>query len=327
MRHVAPARRFETILLDGYNPATWLREHVAVSKGYKVTQSAYEHPLWSHLKERSPPFPERDAWSAKQLMLRGIVRIEPGDEEHGIELGLIADERDSALDRAPELDLRSSRFMSLDGILLLLLLYRDAQDMGHRNQAATLRSALYSLGFAWAQHHEYSGETLDTWRFLLESRMVEWMPRFHPSQAAIRRAEEELQCELSHLAGTTKTKPRTPPRQLKGGRGERRWRRRVIMRACCLHYDGVLSSPNFEYRDVTPLYEWLTVHRTQIARHRSHAIDVLMLDAQEVATPSPDPLVMPAALYSMRRRPAMSESEWIVFGNQSIFDVIPVESE
>lgn len=326
MRDVPPARRFETILLDGYTPAPWLREHVARAWGYKATQNAYAHPLWEHLKERSPNFPERDTWLAKQLKSHGILWTEPGDEENAIELGLIPDEREWPSDRTPALDLQPSRFMSLDGLLLLLLLYREAQDAGHRLQAEKFRSALYSLGFEWARHYRYEGETLDTWRFLLESRMVEWMPRFHPGRAAIERAEEELLCEHDRLARLSKTKPRTPPGLLKKGRGERRWRRKLLMHACCLHYDGVLSNPNFEYRDATSMYEWLTAHRTKIAQHRSHAIDVLM-EFECAPEPKLDPLVMPAALYAQRRRPPMSESEWVVFGDTSIFDVIPVVSD
>lgn len=324
MRGQSQGRRFETVLLDGYTPPHWLREHVAGQRGFKTTQRAYAHPLWDHLADREPCFPERPAWLAQQLKLHRILRIEPWDEEHAIELGLIPDERDG--DSRSTLDLHFSRFMSLDGLLLLLLLYREAQDVGHRRQAAMFRSALYALGFEWPKHYRYNSEAFDTWRFLLETRMVDWAPRFHPGQAAIMRAEEELLEEHDRLAKLAKTKPHTPPGQLKKGRSERRWRRKVLMRACCVHYDCVLSDPNFDYRDADPLYEWLVAHRACIAQHRARAIEVLM-ESEDTAPSRLDPLVMPAALYAQRCRPPISESEWIVFGNESIFDVIPVVSE
>ncbi|AOA72445.1 hypothetical protein [Stenotrophomonas rhizophila] len=325
MRGQSQGRRFETVLLDGYTPPRWLREHVAGQRGFKATQRAYMHPVWDHLAYRAPCFPERDSWLTQQLKLHRILRIEPGDELHAIELGLIPDERE--WDSKSTLDLHFSRFMSLDGLLLLLLLYREAQDVGHRSQAAMFRSLLYALGSEWPRHYRYHNEASDTWRFLLETRIVDWAPRFQPSQAAITRAEEELLQEHDRLAKLAKTKPHTPPGQLKKGRSERRWRRKVLIRACCVHYDGFSSYRNVDYRDADPLYEWLAAHREHIAQHRSRAIEVLIMDPEDAATSRLDPLVMPAALYAQRCRPPISESEWIVFGNKSIFDVIPVVSE
>lgn len=66
--------------------------------------------------------------------------------------------------------------------------------------------------------------------------------------------------------------------------------------------------------------------QAHIAQHRSRAIDVLM-GCEDKATPRLEPLVMPAALYAQRRPPPISESKWIVFGDKSIFDVIPVVSK
>lgn len=326
MRGQPIGRQFETILLDGYTPPEWLRKHVARSARYKTAHGTYAHPLWDHLITRSPSFPERDAWVDRQLKHHGVVKLESGDEQLAIDLGLIVDERDRYQDSASPLDLQASRFMSLDGLLLLLLLYREAQDVGHRCRAARLKAVLYTLGTVWASHYRYQSEAADTWRFLLETRIVEWAPRFHPAQADIARAEAELLQELGHLSQSAKTKPYKPPGELKKGRGERRWRRRVMMRACCVHYDDALRNPNFDYRNTTPLYEWITAHRSKIARHRAHAIDVLM-EWEGGTTGQLEPLLMPADLYAQRRRPAISEADRVVFGEQSIFDIIPVQSE
>lgn len=140
MRGQSPGRRFETVLLDGYTPPRELREHVARQHGYAATLSAYKHSIWDHLAVRTPHFPERTAWLTRQLTRFQILRVEPTDDTHGIELGLVPDERDQDLS-PPPLELQVKRFLSLDGLLLLLLLYREAQDVGHRRQAAQLREA------------------------------------------------------------------------------------------------------------------------------------------------------------------------------------------
>ena len=322
MRGQSPGRRFETVLLDGYTPPRELREHVARQHGYAATLSAYKHSIWDHLAVRTPHFPERTAWLTRQLTRFQILRVEPTDDTHGIELGLVPDERDQDLS-PPPLELQVKRFLSLDGLLLLLLLYREAQDVGHRRQAAQLREALHRLGHEWAIHYRYQGEVKDTWRFLLETRIVDWAPGFKPAADAMQRAEQQLLREYDFLARYAPTKPRTPPAQLKG-RGERRWRRRVLMRACSLHYEGVLGLAQFEYRDATETYAWLTAHREQIHRHRTRAMELLIgLDELEVGA-ALDPLVMPTSLYDERRRPPVVDAEEHVFGGQNLFDLIPV---
>jgi hypothetical protein len=325
------SRRFESILQDGYDPAgikvpsgKSLLAHVAGKTGYTATRASYSHPLWDHLAERVPAWSRRETWLATQLSRYGILRIEPVDEWNAIELGLTPDvDPYWGPTQPPPLNLQAGRFVSLDGLLLLLLLYREAQDAAHTDRSERMGAALYQAASEWARLHQYRGEVLDTWELLVESRMVAWAPRFQPSTEALRRAYENLLSEQA-LTGASKGSRRSLlPEQLKPGtRSERRWRRRAWIRACCRRYER-LGNANFEYRDTSPMFEWVVANRASIGAHRSRAIDVLM-DDDEGPVAELAPLTMPEELYKQRRRPPMTEDEWVAFGDRSIYDVIPV---
>lgn len=325
------ARRFESILQDGYDPAgikvpsgQSLLAHVAGKTRYAATRASYSHPLWDHLAERVPVWSRRETWLATQLSRYGILRIEPVDEWNAIELGLAPDvDRYWGPTQPLPLNLQADRFSSLDGLLLLLLLYREAQDAAHTDWAERLRAALYRTATEWADLHRYRGEILDTWKFLIASRMVTWAPRLQPSAEALRRAYEDLLSEHALMGASNVHKRLLLPEQLKPGtRSERRWRRRAWVRACCRRYDR-LAVEEFGYCDTSPVLEWLIANRAAIGAHRSHAIDVLMdYDSGPIAPLAP--LAMPEELYKQRRRPPMLEDECIVFGDRSIYDVVPI---
>ncbi|WP_162111108.1 hypothetical protein [Pseudoxanthomonas mexicana] len=326
MRGARPGKCFEPVLLDGYRPAKWLRTHVASKQRYKAAQTAYAHPLWDHLKERSPCFPDGAAWLEAQLTRHGMLQVEPDDDAHAIELGLVAGEQALTADTTSRLDLQVQRFLSLDGLLLLLLLFREAQDLGHRQQAARFRAVLHAVGMEWARLHRYQWEVRDTWRYLLETRFVDWAPRFQPSEAVMTRAEQELVRHHDFIANFSSAKPRTPPGQGKG-RIERRWRRQVLMRACRLHFEGVCDLPGFEYRDASSTFEWLTAQRDNIRQHSARATKLLLGFPDMDQTPALEPLVMPAALFAQRQRPSCSGTDRRLFRDHLPFDVIPVRSE
>lgn len=324
------ARRFESILQDGYDPATVraksgtsLLKHVAGKKDYRATAKTYHHALWDHLALRTPPWPQREAWLIDQLGLYRVLRVEPIDEFHAVELGLIPDRFPVAVE-SPPLDLDSDRFASLDGLLLLLLLYREAQDAAHLDRARRLKVALHQAALGFAGIYQYRGEVLDTWRLLIESRMVAWDPHPNPRALELGKAQAELRGEHADVARSPRRRgPIAPDRLKPNTRSERRWRRRVWVRACCLYFDRVWQQPNFDYRDACPLFGWVVAHRTLINAQRARAIDVLM-ECDDGPTLILDPLIMPAFLYERRQRPLMSEAEWTVFGTRSIYDVIPV---
>jgi hypothetical protein len=325
------ARRFESILQDGYDPAgikvlsgTSLLAYVSGKTGYTATRASYSHPLWEHLAERVPAWSRRETWLATQLSRHGILRVEPVDEWNANELGLMP-----GVDpywgptRPPPLNLQASRFVSLDGLLLLLLLYREAQDAAHTDRAERLEATLYQAASEWARLHRYRGEALDTWEFLTESRMVAWTPRFQPSTEALQLACQDLLSEQALAGESKRSRKSLLPEQLKPGtRSERRWRRRAWIRACCRRYNRLGQNANYEYRDTSPVFEWVVANRASIAAHRSRAIDVLMDDEGPIAELAP--LAMPEDLYRHRRRPLMTEEEWVAFGDRSVYDVIPV---
>lgn len=330
-RDLQVARRFESILQDGYDPDSIsvapeksLLAHVAEKSGYKATLKSYTHALWRHLAERTPHWRRRDAWVTAQLTRYGILRVEPVDESHAIELGLFPENPYGEPAESPPLDLHQDRFATLDGLLLLLLLYREAQDAAHTHRATRLKDALYQAAMEFARLHRYDGEILDTWRFLVESRMVAWDPRMQPTSVELGHAYTELRADyMDVIRPRGKRGPIAPEKLKPGTRSERRWRRRVWVRACCMYFDRVWRQPNFDYRDACPVFEWVTAHRALIGAHRARAIDVLM-DCDDGSSPQLPPLEMQEALHARRRRPGMSEKEWEVFGDTSIYDVIPV---
>lgn len=333
-RDLSVARRFETILDDGYDPAKVaaspsksLLDHVASKPAYKTTRSTYAHPLWRHLAERTYRWAGREAWLTVQLAHHGILRVEPVDEWHAIELGLLpdTDPPSGQLDPAP-LDLHVDRFATLDGLLLLLLLYREAQDAAHTERASLLKEALHSTALEFCCIYRYQGEVLDTWRLLIESRMVAWDPHVEPSAKMLHQTQAKLRAELDAGKPRGARGPAAPETLTPGTRSERRWRRRVWVRACCLHFDRVWQQPNFDYRDASPIFEWLIANRALIDAHRARAIDVL-LERDDLPYPTLAPLVMPNELYRQRQHAGMSDAEWTAFGTTSIYDVIPVVSE
>src|SRR3546814_1147707 len=97
---------------------------------------------WTHLEEWAPAWPERMAWLAEQLRRHLIVRYIPEDEENGVELGLLSDPDPLGPISPPPLNLTAERFATLDGLLLLLVLHREAQDAAHLDRADGLKFAL-----------------------------------------------------------------------------------------------------------------------------------------------------------------------------------------
>jgi len=255
----------------------------------------------------------------------GIVRYTPEDEAHGIDLGLLRepDANDpSELGGHPPLNLDAKRFATLDGLLLLIMLCREAQDTGHLERDDRLQRALHRAALLFAKLHCYRDEVLDTWEMLIGSRMVAWHPGIEPTQRELKDAESELMAgEPSFLSPHLAPKTRRPKI---GTRSERRWRRRVWVRACCLHLKRGWRNPPFEYCDACPTFHWLTANRMAIREHKSRAIDWLVMGEETVKPDDLPSLTMPEALYDSRRRPSPTEEEERVFGDKLLYDVIPV---
>lgn len=329
-RGLAPKPYFDQIRQDGYDPGNVtakrnlsLLEHVAGKRRFKSTKAIYEHKFWKYLGEWAPVWPDRAAWQTAQLRQHRIVRYTPEDEAHGIDLGLLRepDAHDPWALARPPLSLDAERFASLDGLLLLIMLCREAQDAGYLYHDDRLQEGLRRAALLFAKQHNYRDEVLDTWEMLLGSRMVAWHPRIEPTQDELTNAEREL-TEGERIFLDPRLAPRVR-RPKVGTRSDRRWRRRVWIRACCLHLKRGWRTPPFEYRDACPEFEWLIANRTAIREHKEQAIDLLM--DEEIARPDAlPPLTMSEALYDSRRRPSPTEEEERVFGDKLLYDVIPV---
>lgn len=321
--------RFDQIRQDGYDPdrvtalgTTSLVDYLGRTPRFEATQTIYRHMLWAHLEKWAPAWPERATWLAEQLRRHLIVRCIPLDEENGVELGLISDPDPLGRKSSPPLDLSANRFATLDGLLLLLVLLREAQDAAHLDRARGLKFALREAAKLFSDQFTYHDEARDTWELMISSRMVEWHPKVEPTADAWARAERQFHQGGAHYlsspehAGPLGQKART--------RTERRWRRRIWVRACCLHLKEGRGTPSFDYRDSSPLFEWLVKHRELINQHRSWAIDWLLLGEGDAGPNEFTPLMIPEELYFRRRRPSMTEREWQVLGEISSYDLIPV---
>lgn len=328
--------RFDQIRQDGYDPRgicaranISLLDHVASKRRFKSTKPIYEHRFWKYLAAWEPPWPERSGWVAAQLRRYRIVRYTPEDDSNGVELGLLREpERD--LDpwwwsnSLPPLNLDEERFANLDGLLLLLILCREAQDAAHLDRAERLQGALYRAATLFAEKHNYRDEVADTWKWLTGARMIAWHPHLEPTETELKTAEDDL-VEGDRIFG-----PRIPMKRQRyktGARSDRRWRRQVWARACCLHLDRGRRNPAFKYRDTNRAYEWLVAHRDEIRQHQARAMELILMDEPEGPTKSLPPLVMPKSLYNSRRRPFLTGEDGEVYGDTSPYDVIPVVPE
>lgn len=321
--------RFDQVRQDGYDPdrvtafgTTSLVDHLGSKRRFKSTRTIYRHMLWTHLEEWAPAWPERTAWLAEQLRRHLIVRYIPEDEENGVELGLLSDPDPLEPISPPPLNLTAERFATLDGLLLLLVLHREAQDAAHLDRADGLKFALRQAAKLFADQFNYHDEARDTWELMIGSRMVEWHPRVEPTADAWERAEDQLHQAGAHYRSSRKRAG--PPGLNARTRSERRWRRRIWVRACCLYLEWGRGTQSFNYRDSSPLFEWLVRHREMINQHRTWAIEWLLLGEDDAGPNGLTPLMMPEELYFRRRRPSMTEREWQVFGETSPYDVIPV---
>src|SRR3546814_2297843 len=81
----------------------------------------------------------------------------------GVELGLLSDPDPLGPISPPPLNLTAERFATLDGLLLLLVLHREAQDAAHLDRADGLTFALRQAAKLFADQFNYHDEARDTW--------------------------------------------------------------------------------------------------------------------------------------------------------------------
>lgn len=333
-------RRFESILQDGYHPGrvqmdaeTYLLGHVVSKKKYANTHNSYCHKFWSHLTQRAPPWPERQAWIEDQARAHDLAWVTEEDEFFGVDLGILPYRASFEFDgpyRPLSLDWR--RFATLDGLLLLLLLYRTAQDLAQFERVQELKRTLSHAAAAFCATHGYQGEVRDTWKYLVETRMTTWNPTYQPSAQSLSEAEAILLAERANAVRKKMTRGPAAPSTLTRGRSERRWRRQIwakaaAMASSCPQATGTMDG----YRVSTSVYKWIASNRHAIRKHLNWANVLLVIDdddemSEEYAkdVKALGPLAMPEEVYNLRKRPPPEAETERIYGDRVLFDLVPV---
>ncbi|WP_284319743.1 hypothetical protein [Dyella acidisoli] len=155
---------------------------------------------------------------------------------------------------------------TLDGILALVLLLRRSLDVGNTKFAhqiyRVLEKACYTFGARWR------GEAADTWNYVVRTRALAWIPDFEPSAKAWESARTLVLLESKEAKREGRGRPSRSADQVTSGKVERRWRRRILMKACALT-DSKIWHVGFQER--TRFNEWLTGNRRLIEAHLNWA--------------------------------------------------------
>lgn len=324
---IDPGRRFESILYDGYDPdrvevkkTLSLLEHVGTKRKFALARRAYYHRFWCHLRFRDPEWPERDDWISSQFLRHELALLSTRDCSLGIELGVL-DEHFNP--NKAFFGFQPEKFATLDGLLLLLTLYRQAQDLLQHEIAASLGEAMREAALTMSADLGYTEELIDTWRYLLYSRMLSWNPRAGPSDDGLRSAREKLLGEVRAQPRPRRGKRGAiDPESLSQGRSERRWRRRVWIRAAS---DATSSTFSSNFFSDMPVYKWIAENRELIQAHVGRAIELLVTDEEPVGCQL-RPLSMPLDIFHARKRPVPTEENIRIYGSRLPYDVIPVEA-
>lgn len=348
-RGLTLSRRFERVQQDGYDPdriaakkTRSLLAHVSAVEKYKSTRSTYMHPLWKHLTERTSSTSGSDNPLRQLLAKHGLARLDLVDQGNGHMLGLIPDHHIEAfaqLEGRPELPLDADRIASaatLDSLQLLLLLYREAQDLANHGHATALGHVLRLAADSFAAKHSCSGEQLDTWQYLLHTRMLRWNPSFQPGDDHLRNAKSLLleEFQKTEEKGRKGKRKAIDPETYTSGRAERRWRRQIWARACHLslaeQQETELSSLRDHFYVDAALATWLVDNRGHISAHYELCVEFLMngdpsaFVKEGIPWNDHPPLAMPESLFNRRNRPRTDEQSHFHFGEHLPYDVIPV---
>jgi len=295
---MAATHRFQSIEDDGFDPGRVIAtqkesmlDYVARKRGYQQTRKDYEHPFWRALQDRQWGHPKGTRFITEELQKAGVAALEPKDADRADDLGLDwpdlfkqeclpPDASFDPLESYPcwsvpivrPLDslVDATRLATLDGLLALVLLYRRSLDTVALEQARDCRDVLKRAAEAFVS--DWKDEPLDTWRYVIETRMLAWTPEFQPSAEDIRQAEQEIRQRFDEVAGTGKKRGRSKlhPAKATSGKIARRWRRRTLMRACANERRQVNLLAGFQL--LTPFNDWLISNRSLIDAHVDKAL-------------------------------------------------------
>lgn len=357
---LAARYRFQSIEDDGFDPGRVtatpkqsMVDYVAGRQRYRQTRRDYEHLIWRALQDRQWTHANEAAFTTEMLRKARVIALEPADVRRAEELGLEWPDifrRQALTTEGSGVDLRermpgaswvepitqpltslvdASQFATLDGLLALLLLFRRSLDANALDRAKDCGDALRCAADAFVAR--WTGEPLDTWRHVIKTRMLTWVPDFQPSAKAIRLAEAELRHGFKEAAekdGARKRgRSKLHPAEAKVGKVARRWRRRALMLASA-GFTGELDLIA-GFQALNQFNDWLVGHRRLIDAHVEKASYLLVVgegtDPETEATLLQDlaPLVIPIDESHQVVRPYVDELDVHRFGGCS-FDLIPI---
>ncbi|MBZ3930375.1 hypothetical protein Xthr_11020 [Xanthomonas citri pv. thirumalacharii] len=286
-------------------------------------QGAYQdctHDLWGALTRKKvemhghqshPTSVEID----KMMRTFGIVRISLLEIFFGMALGLPHQFPNSELPAATDLQLEPKKFASLDGLHLLLQLYRSAINDGALKFAAVFGEALEeAVGLYVRPRWKDRQEVKDTWHWILYSRMLSWQPYVRPDAlqlahwrdiwVGVLRKNDDVSVTYDSL--------RLP----------RRDRRRIFVHACAQIFSQQ-ELPSHYVRGTEVLY-WLAANRNRITHQMMLALSHLEPTDANAAQAQLETLIMPTHLFSERARPQCGKVPSTGFSLEEVFELIPV---
>ncbi|QDI03427.1 hypothetical protein E4A48_06730 [Xanthomonas cerealis pv. cerealis] len=288
-------------------------------------QGAYQactHDLWDALTRMKV---ERQAHRShltsaefeRTMRSFGIVRISLLEIFFGMVLGLPRQFPNAELPDATDLQLEPEKFASLDGLHMLLQLYRSAINEGALKFAGVFGEALEEAVCVYVRSCWNDREEIkDTWHWILHSRMLSWRPYLKPDALQLARWRDvwvDLARESNDIGATADTLPLS-----------RRDRRKIFVHACAKMFLQQ-ELPSHYARGTEVLY-WLAANRDRITEQMMWALNNLKsVDANAAqAQAELQALIMPAHLFSERARPRGRKAPSTGFSLEKVFELIPV---
>jgi hypothetical protein len=292
LAHAPKHHRFQSIADDGFDPGLIkitktlsLLGHVTSKTSYLDTQHDYAHNLWKALQDRHWKPPDQSGWIERALKNFDIFGVEWRDSSRADQIGLDwpefrRDEDGRATTPVHSLHavLKPEQLTSLDGMLLLLLLYRQCIDQANFRLAEELSHTIRVASQAFeSRFHE---EGVDTWRFVMRTRILAWIPDFQPSELMVKKATALLRERFEAKVVKGRGRARLHPDKAINNKARRRWRRRTLMSASGMDenpYKG--SSALVGFQQLNLFTDWLRNNRHAIDARASHAIETIMAEA------------------------------------------------
>jgi len=277
------------------------------------------HELWEALARRKVERrPHCDQLSSAEFLSKlqpfGIVRVSQLDSIFAMMLGLPRQFPGSELPAATELHLEPAEFATLDGLHVLLQLYRNATHAGALKFAGVFGEALEEAVSLYA-NSRWSDRTeiMDTWHWILHSRMLSWRPYLKPTTVQLEHGRQEW-IQLNDGSVEVDGAAEAPKLQLRD-------RREIFVHACAAMF--VQEAAEWHYVHATDALRWLAENRKPITEKVTWALNNFR-STDDAKLMRPEPLVMPPHLFSMRTRPRGEANPTTGFSLGKVFELIPV---